>query len=185
MHLAKDLIGKKIYTNFNDSLTSGIITETEAYNGRTDKACHAHLNRRTKRTEIMYHKGGVAYVYLCYGIHHLLNFVTNKEDLADAILIRAIEPIDGIETMMDRRKKSKFDKTLTSGPGTLSQAMGITTKNNGIVLSSDKLWLEEAAFPVKEKDITTTTRIGVDYAQEDALLPWRFYLNTSKFVSKL
>ncbi len=168
----------------DDQLTSGIITETEAYNGRTDKACHAHLNRRTRRTEIMYHRGGVAYVYLCYGIHHLLNFVTNTEDMADAILIRAIEPIDGLDVMLSRRNKQKVDKTLTSGPGTLSQALGITTNINGIALNGDLLWLEEGPSPVRESEIITTTRIGVDYAEEDALLPWRFYLDTSAFVSK-
>lgn len=184
VHLSKNLIGKKLYTNFNGQLTSGIITETEAYNGRTDKACHAFGGLRTKRTETIYQQGGIAYVYLCYGIHHLLNFVTNQEGLADAILIRAIEPIDGIEIMMQRRKKQKLDKTLTSGPGTLSQALGITTKNNGILLNSENLWLTEAASPVREEDIETTTRIGIDYAGEDALLPWRFYLKTSKFVSK-
>src|SRR5690606_13850940 len=121
--LAKDLIGKKICTFFNDEFTSGIITETEAYSGRGDKACHANAGRRTRRTEVMYQPGGLAYVYLCYGIHHLLNFVTNQEDLADAILIRAIEPIDGIDVMLKRRNKSKLDKTLSSGPGTLSQAL--------------------------------------------------------------
>lgn len=182
--LAKDLIGKKIYTCFDDQLTSGIITETEAYNGRMDKACHAHQGRRTRRTEIMYQPGGLAYVYLCYGIHHLLNFVTNEEDLADAILIRAIEPVDGIDIMLARRNKKRLDKTLTSGPGTLSQALGITTKNYGLELDSDHLWLEEPSIPIKEEDIETTIRIGIDYAGEDALLPWRFYLKSSEFVSK-
>ncbi len=182
--LAKDLIGKKICTYFNDVLTSGIITETEAYSGRNDKACHANAGRRTNRTEIMYQRGGVAYVYLCYGIHHLLNFVTNDEDIADAILVRAIEPVDGVETMLSRRNKRKPDKTLTSGPGTLSQALGITTANYGMELDSDHLWLEEAPDLVKPEDIESTTRIGIDYAGEDALLPWRFYLKSSDFVSK-
>ncbi len=182
--LSKDLIGKKLCTNFNDQFSSGIITETEAYNGRTDKACHAFGGLRTKRTETIYQQGGIAYVYLCYGIHHLLNFVTNHEGLADAILIRAIEPIDGVDVMLERRNKPKLDKTLSSGPGTLSQALGISTKNNGILLNSDDIWVEDAPFPVREQDIETTTRIGVDYAGEDALLPWRFYLKTSQFVSK-
>lgn len=182
--LAKDLIGKKLCTYFGEQLTSGIITETEAYSGRHDKGCHAHLGRRTKRTEIMYNQGGLAYVYLCYGIHHLLNFVTNQEDLADAILIRAVEPVEGLDVMMERRGKSKFDKTLTSGPGTLSQALGVTTKHYGMELDSDLLWLEEAPENIPEKDIVTTTRIGIDYAEEDALLPWRFYLGSSQFVSK-
>lgn len=182
--LAKDLIGKKICTHFNDEFTSGIITETEAYSGRSDKACHAHAGRRTKRTEIMYQNGGVAYVYLCYGIHHLLNFVTNGEDLADAILIRAIEPTDGIDVMLKRRNKKTANKTLTAGPGSLSQALGISTKDYGLELDSDHLWLEEGPQKIKEKDIESTTRVGIDYAEEDALLPWRFYLKTSEFVTK-
>lgn len=182
--LAKDLIGKKICTHFDGVLTSGMITETEAYNGRSDKACHAYPNKRTKRTEIIYHKGGVAYVYLCYGIHHLLNFVTNGEDLADAILIRAISPLDGIETMLQRRNKPSLNKTLSSGPGTLSQALGIHRTHTGLSLNSDELWIEEASTLIPEEDIITTTRIGIDYAEEDALLPWRFYLKTSEYVSK-
>lgn len=184
VHLAKDLIGKKVCTLRDDQLTTGIITETEAYNGRTDKACHAYGGLKTKRTETIYRKGGIAYIYLCYGIHHLLNFVTNYENLADAILIRAIEPVEGIETMMQRRQKTKLDKTLTSGPGTLTQALGLSTQQNGASLNSDWLWLEEAPTAIKAKDIVTTTRIGIDYAEEDALLPWRFYLSSSRFVSK-
>ncbi|OUS18101.1 3-methyladenine DNA glycosylase [Nonlabens dokdonensis] len=183
--IAKDLIGKKIVSNINDELTSGIITETEAYRGYDDKACHAHLGRFTDRTKIMYEPGGVAYVYLCYGIHHLFNIITNSKDNADAILIRAVEPLDGVEVMLRRRKKEKLDKTLTSGPGNFSKAFALNKSHYGAALTGDKVWIEEnEEFRFRESEITTSKRIGIDYADEDKDLPWRFYLNTSKFVSK-
>jgi len=181
--LARDLIGKKLCTTVNDRFTSGIITETEAYNGRTDKACHAHLNKRTQRTEIMYQPGGVAYVYLCYGIHNLFNIITNHGNYADAVLIRAVEPLEGIDTMLERRNMQKVAKNLSAGPGNMSKAMGIDRSHYGESLDADLIWLEKHQSP-KDEEITVSTRIGVDYAGEDALLPWRFYLNTSKYVSK-
>lgn len=182
--LAKDLLGKKLCTAFDNQLTSGIITETEAYSSTGDKACHAFDNRRTKRTEILFGEGGVAYVYLCYGIHHLFNIVTNKRDHAEAVLIRAIEPLEGLETMLTRRNKQKVHRSLTSGPGSMSQALGIKTAHYGSDLTGDKIWLEEYQSP-REDEIHTTTRIGVAYAGKDALHPWRFYLKNTVFVSKL
>lgn len=185
VHLAEDLIGKKITSQIDGQLTSGIITETEAYRGVGDKACHAHLGRFTDRTKIMYEPGGVAYVYLCYGIHHLFNIITNTDEQADAVLIRAVEPMDGIDVMLHRRSKLKLDKTLTSGPGNFSKAFGIDKTHYGEFLSGEKIWIEDhKEFRFRESEITTTTRIGIDYAEEDKELPWRFYLNTSKFVSK-
>ncbi|MGJ8684650.1 MAG: DNA-3-methyladenine glycosylase [Nonlabens sp.] len=185
VHLAKDLIGKKIVSNINGKLTSGMITETEAYRGYDDKACHAHLGRFTDRTKIMYEPGGVAYVYLCYGIHHLFNIITNTNGNADAILVRAVEPIDGIKVMLDRRNKSQLDKTLTSGPGNFSKAFGLHKSHYGAHLTGDEVWIEEDGLArLRESDIITTTRIGIDYAGEDKDLPWRFYLSTSQFVSK-
>ncbi|WP_405369373.1 DNA-3-methyladenine glycosylase [Nonlabens sp. Asnod2-A12] len=183
--IAKDLIGKKIVSNINDQLTSGIITETEAYRGYDDKACHAHLGKFTDRTKVMYEDGGVAYVYLCYGIHNLFNIITNSKDQADAILIRAVEPVDGVEVMLERRNKLKLDKTLTSGPGNFSKAFALDKSHYGAFLTGDLVWVEENdQFRFRESEITTTTRIGINYAQEDKDLPWRFYLNTSKFISK-
>jgi len=183
VYLAEDLIGKKLCTNIGGHYTSGIITETEAYCGRNDKACHSHSGKRTARTEIMFHEGGKAYVYLCYGIHNLFNITTNIEGLADAILVRAIQPVDGVEIMLQRRKKGDVDKTLTSGPGTLSQALGIDRSLYGSELSGPEIWIEETALP-PDGEIVSTTRIGIDYAGDDALLPWRFYLKNSKWVSK-
>lgn len=181
VELAKHLVGYQINTYINKKLTSGIITETEAYAGKGDKACHAHLGRFTKRTSVMYEPGGIAYIYLCYGIHHLFNIVTNTKGNADAILIRAIEPIDGIDVMLSRRAKSKVDKTLTSGPGNVSQALGLTKEHNQNSVCSDEIWFEEQN--TKHIEIIETTRIGIDYAEEDAQLPWRFYDNSSRYIS--
>lgn len=181
VNLARQLIGYKIYTKIDGQITSGVITETEAYAGQNDKACHAHLGRFTKRTSVMYESGGIAYIYLCYGIHHLFNIVTNTKGNADAILIRAFEPNLGIDHMLKRRDKPKLDKTLTSGPGNVSQALGLNKNHNKKSVCSDEIWIEKTDNPSIE--IIESTRIGIDYAEEDAKLPWRFYNKTSKFVS--
>lgn len=182
--LAKDVIGKKICTNINGQFTSAIITETEAYCGRNDKACHANNGKRTNRTEVMFKEGGKAYVYLCYGIHNLFNITTNIDGLADAILIRAVQPLEGKEIMLQRRNKTVFDKTLTSGPGVLSKALGIDRSLYAASLVGPNIWLEGTSVKISNKQIVETTRIGVDYAGEDALRPWRFYLKNSEWVSK-
>ncbi|GAK99554.1 DNA-3-methyladenine glycosylase II [Nonlabens ulvanivorans] len=185
MELSQDLIGKKIVSNINGELTSGIITETEAYRGYDDKACHSHLGRFTDRTKVMYEPGGVAYVYLCYGIHHLFNIITNTDGNADAILIRAVEPVEGIDIMLKRRGKKKLDKTLTSGPGNFSKAFALDKSFYGADLTGDEVWIEKSdLFRFRESDIISTTRIGIDYAGEDKNLPWRFYLNTSDYISR-
>ncbi len=189
--IAKDLIGKSIFTKTNGQLTGGIITETEAYDGVNDKACHAFGGRRTHRNETMYAQGGVIYVYLCYGIHHLLNIVTNEKGVPDAVLIRAIEPTHGIDIMMKRRGHKKMDKTLTSGPGSAAVALGITKDWDGTSLQSNKIWIEERGASTSSatdiysiKNIVTTTRIGVESAGEAAKYPYRFYLDSSPFVSR-
>lgn len=179
--LAKDLIGKELNTHYEGVTTSGIITETEAYAGRGDKACHAHLGRFTERTKVMYESGGIAYVYLCYGIHHLFNIVTNTTGNADAVLVRAIEPTRGIEKMIDRRGKTIIDKSLTSGPGNLSKALGITKSHNTLSVCGNEIWIND--LEKKAINIEETSRIGIDYAEEDAKLPWRFYAKNSKYVS--
>lgn len=181
VQVAKDLLGKVIVTKIDGITTSGIITETEAYAGITDKASHAYGGRRTNRTEIMYAQGGVAYVYLCYGIHHLFNVVTNMQDIPHAVLIRAVEPLKGIDTMLQRRKKEKLQPQLTAGPGAMSMALGIQTLHTGLSLSKGITLHDEG---VKVENIIATTRIGVDYAKEDALLPYRFYIAGNKFISK-
>ena len=183
VQIARELLGKKLVTLFEGKLTSGIITETEAYAGPIDRASHAYAGRRTARTEVMFSHGGVAYVYLCYGIHHLFNVVTNEKDTPHAILIRAIEPVDGIDAMLERRKKNKLTPILTSGPGALSEALGISTRHTGFSLQGPEISIQYG-LEIHDNDITSATRIGVAYAMEDAFLPYRFYLRGNMYVSK-
>lgn len=181
--IAKELIGKVLVSHFGEVITSGRIVETEAYAGAIDKASHAFGNRRTSRTEVMFQPGGTAYVYLCYGIHHLFNVVTNKRDIPHAILIRAVEPIQGIPAMLARTGKKQADYTLTKGPGNVSKALGIFTRHTGWSLLSDDLFIAADDFLAGEKNIIATPRIGVDYAGEDAKLPYRFILSGNPYVS--
>lgn len=181
--IAKELIGKILATRFEGRLTAGRIVETEAYNGVVDRASHAYNNRRTNRTKVMYTAGGVAYVYLCYGIHQLFNVVTNVTDTPHAILIRAVEPLAGIEEMLIRTYKSKAGVDLTRGPGNVSKALGIHTRHTGISLLSDELFIADDGFQYPADKIITTVRIGVDYAGEDALLPYRFIVKDNPYVS--
>ncbi len=181
--IAKELIGKLLVTRLDDQLTSGRIIETEAYAGVIDKASHAYGGRRTRRTEIMFGPPGFAYVYLCYGIHHLFNIVTNKQDVPHAVLIRALEPVEGINLMVERSNKVLADYTLTRGPGNVSKALGIRTSHTGMSLSSDELFLADDGFRYDEQDILASPRIGVDYAGEDALLPYRYFVRNNRYVS--
>lgn len=168
--IAKQLLGKCLFSSIDDVVTGGIIIETEAYCGPDDRACHAFNYRRTTRTEVMFHNGGIVYVYLCYGMHNMLNVVTASSGTPHAILIRSIFPTHGIEAMLKRRRK----KNLTNGPGTLCQALGITREHNGLSLQGPLLWIEESGRDFDPKEIQATPRIGVDYAGEHARLPWRF-----------
>ncbi|MBX2921770.1 MAG: DNA-3-methyladenine glycosylase [Chitinophagaceae bacterium] len=181
--IARELLGKVLVSQWAGITTSGRIVETEAYYGAVDRASHAWNGRRTARTEIMFGDAGRAYVYLCYGIHHLFNIVTNAKDTPHAVLIRALEPVAGIDTMLKRTGKKKPDRTLASGPGNVSKALGIITKHTGINLLEDMLFIADDGFKVKNKDILATPRIGVDYAGEDALLPYRFILKGNIYVS--
>jgi len=182
--IASALIGKILITKIGEILTAARIVETEAYKGITDKASHAYGNRRTARTEIMYANGGVGYVYLCYGIHHLFNVVTNRSGVPHAVLIRAAEPITGIAEMLRRTGKQKLDNSLTSGPGNLTRALGISTAYNGISLTGETIYIAADNFIINTSEIIATTRIGVAYAGEDALLPYRFILKDNPFVSR-
>ena len=184
VHVARQLLGKVLVTNIDGQLTSGMIVETEAYSGVTDKASHAYGGRRTNRTETMYSMGGVAYVYLCYGIHHLFNVVTNVADIPHAVLIRGIEPIDGIDIMLERRGMKTLKPNITAGPGALSKAMGIVTAHSGFSLSDGHIYIEDRGISVAEQDIEAGTRVGVTYAAEDAYLPYRFMIKGNQYVSK-
>ena len=182
--VAKELLGKIVVTKIDNIITSGRIVETEAYVGHTDKASHSYNGKRTARNEHMYAGPGTAYIYICYGMHQMLNVVTNKKDIPDAILIRALEPIDGIEDMLLRTSKITFDNTLTKGPGNVGKALGISKMHSGLLLLDDVITIyEDTKFSVDEKDIGISKRIGIDSAGDDSLLPYRFYIRGNKFVS--
>ena len=181
--IARDLLGKVLCTNINGAYTAGIIVETEAYCGRNDKACHSFVHGKTERTKIMFGEPGHAYIYLCYGIHHLFNVVTNVEGLADAVLIRAIEPLEGIETILQRRNKKTLIRNVGGGPGIASKALGITTEFYGTNLQGNLIWLEDREILFKASSIIASPRVGVDYASDDAFLPWRFRAKNNAFTS--
>jgi DNA-3-methyladenine glycosylase len=174
VEISRDLLGKVLCTRIGGKRTSVLITETEAYAGVTDRASHAFGDRRTRRTEPMYAPGGHAYVYLCYGIHHLFNVVTNVEDVPHAVLIRAGEPLEGLDLMLKRRRKERQDKTLLGGPGSTAQALGISTQLTGTSLLGDEIWIEDRGIRIESSTISAGPRVGVDYAGEDAELPYRF-----------
>ena len=183
--LARDLLGTRLVTRFHDQRTAGIIVETEAYAGPVDKASHAYGGRRTARTEIMFASGGRAYVYLCYGIYHLFNVVVGPEELPHAVLVRALEPTEGIAYMLQRCNKKKWAPALTNGPGKLTRALGIDKTHSGLsLLKGSPIWIEERSGPLADSEIIASPRIGVDYAGEDALLPYRFTLKNNLYVSR-
>jgi DNA-3-methyladenine glycosylase len=183
VEIARNLLGKGLFTRKKKVVTGGIIVETEAYSWK-EKGCHAFNARKTDRNAIMFEAGGHSYVYLCYGIHFLFNVVTNVAGTADAVLIRALEPLAGIEEMKKRRGKLTNPFHLTSGPGKLSKALGIDRSFNGKFLLNDDVWIEDLGKKIAKADIEASPRIGIDYAGEDALLPWRFTLKNNLWVSR-
>jgi len=180
--IARQLIGKVLLTKIDGLVSGGIIVETEAYSFK-EKGCHAYRGM-TKRNEVMFEDGGVAYVYLCYGVHEMFNVVTNVSGKADAVLIRALEPVIGVETMLERMQ-TETPRRLTSGPGKLTKALGIDRSFNGKKLNGHEIWIEDQNNRIKPREIQSAKRIGIDYAGVDALLPWRFFLKNSGWVSKL
>lgn len=184
LFLAKDLLGKVLFTQIKGEMTAGIIVETEAYFGVQDKASHAYGGRRTDRTETMYAAGGVSYVYLCYGLHHLFNVVTSVKDEPHAVLIRAVEPFEGKEIMERRRNMPAAKPAISSGPGSAAKALGIDRTFNAKNLTGEEIWIEDHGIRYADEEIAATPRIGIAYAQEHALLPWRFFVKGNKYVSK-
>jgi DNA-3-methyladenine glycosylase len=182
VRISKELLGKVLVTNWDGEYTSGRIVETEAYAGEIDKASHA-FKGLTPRTKVIFGEGGRAYVYLCYGIHQMFNIVTNKNGVAHAILIRAVEPIDGIGIMLERTGKKKLDHTLTRGPGNVGKAFGFHTSQCGNLLTSDELYLADDGFKITKSMIGTSARIGVDYAGDHAEWLYRFFLKGNPYVS--
>lgn len=181
--IARGLLGKGLFTSVAGVITGGMIVETEAYSWK-EKGSHAFQGKMTARNEIMFSDGGFAYVYLCYGMHHLFNVVTNERGTAEAVLVRALEPVVGLDEMKFRRGELKNPYHLTSGPGKLTKALGIDRTFNGKYLRDTEVWIEDLGIIVKNKDILASKRIGIDYAGEDANLPWRFTINGNKWVSK-
>jgi len=182
--IARELLGKVVVTNIDGEVTSGRIVETEAYVGRTDKASHSFGGRRTMRNEHMYSPAATAYIYICYGMHQMLNVVTNKKGIPDAVLIRALDPIEGIDTMLRRTGKAVFDNTLTKGPGNVGKALGISKTHSGKNLLKDEIFLySDSESNIPGTMIGVSKRIGVESAGPDALLPYRFYVRGNKFVS--
>jgi DNA-3-methyladenine glycosylase len=183
--VSQRLLGKYLVTHFDGHRTVGKIVETEAYRALDDKACHAYGNRRTLRTEVMFATGGVAYVYLCYGIHHLFNIVTGKEGEANAVLVRGLEPVEGLEVMLERRKMATLKPRLTAGPGVLSKAMGIQTRHSGLALTDAQspIWIEDRGHTTPPEAIIAGPRVGVGYAEECAHWPWRFRVKDSRWTS--
>lgn len=181
--IARDLLGKLLVVrDENGNRVSGMIVETEAYLGVTDRAAHSYGGRRTARNEITYAAGGHAYVFFVYGMYYQLNVVCGEIDTPQVVLIRAIEPVEGIEIMRERRGETK-DKNLTSGPGKLCIALNIDQNLNGDDLLGNRIWLEEYKS-FKKREIAIGKRIGIDYAGEDAEKPWRFWVEENNYVSK-
>jgi len=172
--ISRALLGKVLVTEIDGVETSAVITETEAYAGVSDRASHAYADRRTTRTEPMYAEGGTAYVYLCYGIHHLFNVVTSRAGTPHAILVRAGTPRAGVDVMLERRGRERADDLLLSGPGSLAKALGITTALTGTSLIDGSIRIEDHGIRVSKSRVVTGPRVGVDYAGPDALLPYRF-----------
>lgn len=182
--LALQLLGNRLFTRLDGQVTGGIIVETEAYKGVDDKASHAYGGRFTDRTKVMYENGGLSYVYLCYGIHHLFNVVTGPEQTPHAVLIRGLEPLTGVDLMMERRGMSVLKPNITAGPGALAKAMGIDRLLNAKDLTGEEIWIEDALPGWNIGEAVAGPRIGVDYAGDHALLPWRYYVKGNKYVSK-
>jgi len=181
--IAKDLLGKFLVTSIGGELASGMIVETEAYEGVTDRASHAYGNRFTGRTKIMYEEGGTAYIYLCYGVHSLFNIVTNKKGVPHAILIRGVIPEDGKDTMLARTGKVAIHKGFGIGPGKVSKILGIHYSMTGLDLTfnnprrgENAIWLEDRGVKIPQEGILVSPRIGVEYSGPDAVLPYRFRL---------
>lgn len=175
--ISRALLGKVLCTDIDGQCTSVIITETEAYAGATDRASHAYGDRRTRRTAPLFGPGGTAYIYLCYGIHHLFNVVTNVAGVPHAVLVRAGEVHSGLATMLERREKAGHDRTLLAGPGSLARALGITTALTGSSLLNGPIRIEDHGVDAGDDRVTVGPRVGIDYAGEDASRPYRFRLH--------
>jgi DNA-3-methyladenine glycosylase len=183
LQVARELLGKLLVVPFkNGKRVSGKIVEVEAYRGPQDRAAHSFGGRRTQRTETMYRIGGTAYVFFVYGMYYQFNVVTNVAEIPHAVLIRAVEPVEGIE-LMRKRRHGQTDHNLTNGPGKLCIALGIDRRLDGADLMSNKVWLE-GGEKIARSRIMSGPRIGIDYAEEWIHKPWRFWIKDNSFVSR-
>lgn len=182
--ITRNLLGKYLFTKIDGIITGGYIVEAEAYNGAIDKASHAYGNKQTERTKTMFMAGGISYVYLCYGIHEMFNVVTSTQGQPHAVLIRAIVPTHGMEEMLLRRNKPLLKPNLTAGPGSVARALGISRKLNGFDLRGDVIWIEDRGLTFSDDEVKAVPRVGVSYAAEDALLPYRLFVKGNPYVSK-
>lgn len=181
---ARELLGKHVCTLLDGELTTGRIVETEAYRHEGDPSITLHLQRKARQAQALYQPGGHAYLYTVYRVHTLFNITAHDAEHPDAILIRAIEPLEGIDIMLRRRGLAKVARNLTAGPGVLSQALGLTPALNGEPLTGPRIWVEDAGEVVQEENILTSSRVGLEYAGDEAVaLPWRFRVKDSKWTS--
>ncbi len=184
LQIARELLGKHLYTNINGVITAGRVVETEAYRHEGDHSLALHLQRKRRQAQGLYQPGGHAYIYTVYDRHALFNLTTHDAAHPDAVLIRAVEPLVGIEEMLRRRGLGAPVRALTAGPGVLSQALGITPALSGTALNGDALWFEDHGEPVADADVLASARVGLAYAGPEAAgLPWRFRVRTSRWTS--
>jgi DNA-3-methyladenine glycosylase len=182
--IAHELLGKHVFTRIDGELTGGRIVETEAYRHEGDPSITLHLQRKAKQAKALYQAGGHAYLYNVYRVHTLFNITTHDAAHPDAVLIRAIEPLHGIDVMLRRRGLATAARNLTAGPGVLSQALGLSPALNGELLTGPRVWIEDAGEVIADADVLASSRVGLEYAGEEAVaLPWRFRVRNSKWTS--
>ena len=182
--IARELLGKHVYTRIDGELTGGRIVETEAYRHEGDPSITLHLQRKARQAQALYQPGGHAYLYTVYRVHTLFNITAHDAEHPDTVLIRAIEPLEGVDIMLRRRGLAKLARNLTAGPGVLSQALGLTPALNGELVAGPTIWLEDAGEVVADENVIASSRVGLEYAGAEAVaLPWRFRLRDSKWTS--
>ncbi len=184
VEIARNLLGKVIYSSVDKIITGGVIVETEAYKGPEDVGSHSYNGKRTVRNEMMYAEGGLVYMYICYGIHNMLNIVTGPEGSSHAVLIRALEPVTGIDVMRQRRSVFDNDKRLCKGPGALCKAMGLSKKHNGVSLAGDTVWIEDRGTVLTDDEIIASPRVGLNITGPYRDIPWRFYIKRNPYISR-
>ena len=182
--VARELLGKHVFTCIDGEVTGGRIVETEAYRHAGDPSITLHLQRKRKQAEALYQPGGHAYLYTVYRVHTLFNITVNDTAHPDAVLIRAIEPLQGLDVMLRRRGLAQVARNLTAGPGVLSQALGLTPALNGELVAGPRIWIEDAGETITDENVLASSRVGLEYAGEEAVaLPWRFRVKDSKWTS--